>query len=84
MVLSSNTRDTVLQIMREVLKNEELSETDSFFESGGQSISGARLSSRLTQEFKSLVTIIDIFDHQSAVELATLIDSRSPIAAEAS
>jgi amino acid adenylation domain-containing protein len=70
----SETETKLLAIFREVLRNDTIGVTDSFFRYGGYSLLTVRLFSRIDRELKVRLPISLLFDAPTVRELARVIE----------
>jgi acyl carrier protein len=80
--MSSNIKEKVSQIWRDVLTVQDGQEDATFFDLGGESISAVRLVSRIEEEFDIWIDVGDIFEDDPT--LAALTSTVIAKAAEAS
>ena len=69
-------------LFAEVLQMPAFGVHDSFFQLGGNSITGAILINRLQQELGEIVHVVTIFDHPTVAGLATFLATEYPRAVE--
>lgn len=73
-----SSEEKIVEIFRSVLKSDDCSVDDNFFEIGGTSLSASNVVMQLKSEgFK--IEYQDIFDYQTAEELADFLDSKSQL-----
>lgn len=65
-------------IWMEVLRLETLSPDDKFFEAGGNSLKSIYLISRINEEFRSDLTVVDLFEHPTVRQMAELLCNSLP------
>ena len=80
----TDTEKSIVEIWKEVLKEEKIGLKDNFFELRGDSLSAIRLIASYKKRFRKTITIMDIFDNpvlESQVEMieTTSIDTNSEI-----
>ncbi|WP_426576896.1 amino acid adenylation domain-containing protein [Xenorhabdus stockiae] len=71
----NETERELLKLWRETLPVSRIGIHDNFFALGGDSLRGVQLTGK-AQEQGWLLTLADLFQHQTVAELATLIDER--------
>jgi len=71
------TEKIIHQIWSDILKTEGLSLTDSFFNSGGNSLSGLRLINLLREKFKIRLTFKELVSNETIEQLGAIIDTRT-------
>jgi acyl transferase domain-containing protein/acyl carrier protein len=69
-----STTATIINIWKEVLQVDELSDTDDFFELGGHSLNGTQVISRMEKAFGLELDFDLIYDHATAAAFAGYID----------
>lgn len=76
------TEVAVVRICGEVLKKDQLSLDDNFFETGGNSLNAVRLISRIRKELNVELLLKTIFDHPLLLEIAEAIKKVGPAGPE--
>lgn len=71
--VQSKMVNSLLQIWRDVFKNNDIHEFDDFFDLGGDSINSIQLAARAEQK-GILITPKDIFDHLTIIEIVLHLD----------
>ncbi|KOR90717.1 gramicidin biosynthesis protein [Paenibacillus solani] len=66
----------IISIWREVLKKDYINRKDSFLEQGGNSLKAAYAATKLQEAFGVEVTLTELFMHDSASSLATLLEDK--------
>ena len=72
-----DTESRIAAVIAELLGRERVGRDESFFALGGDSITGARVLSRLMQAFGIELPANDLFVHPSVAEMAANIDARA-------
>jgi hypothetical protein len=67
-------------LFRQALGIAEVGVTESFFDLGGDSISGAILINRLQEALGTIVHVVAIFDHETVARLAAFLEREEPAA----
>jgi hypothetical protein len=71
---SSLTERTVATVWRDVLGIDEIGLHDNFFDLGGHSLLVPRVHRRLQDEFRTRLSIVDLFRHPSVADLAAHLE----------
>ncbi|WGH74224.1 SDR family NAD(P)-dependent oxidoreductase [Tenacibaculum tangerinum] len=84
--LNENTEDVVLNaggienyvttVFEEVLKTDEFSKEDSFFDLGGNSLILPQVFNKIEEKYKCGLTIVDLFQHTTVQEISDLIGNK--------
>ncbi len=69
------TEEVVASIWAEVLKRENISVEDNFFEIGGHSLLATQIASRLREHFQTPVAVRTVFETPTVAELARKLDT---------
>ncbi|MFO7574798.1 MAG: HAD-IIIC family phosphatase, partial [Bacteroidales bacterium] len=69
------TEKNVMSVWQQVLKSENFSSTDNFFDIGGHSVLIPQIVIKLFRQYKLKVDIVDIFQFPTVRELASFIDN---------
>ena len=69
----TSTEEALVGIWREILKLDDIGIHDNFFDLGGHSLMVARLISRINSIFNVTLTFLEIFQHPTIAQMATLI-----------
>ncbi|MFE0041899.1 amino acid adenylation domain-containing protein [Streptomyces albireticuli] len=80
---SSDVLGTVTGIWREVLGKEEVSPSDSFFDLGGDSISGLQVVNRIQKLFDVEIDVLTLFDYDTPETLTDHLGTLVPLAPDA-
>ncbi|MGD8204459.1 amino acid adenylation domain-containing protein [Pantoea sp. FN0305] len=72
----SETEAALMALWRDVLKVDEIGIHDNFFALGGDSLRGVQLAGRAREQGLPL-TLVNLFQHQTVAELATLLDTQA-------
>jgi amino acid adenylation domain-containing protein len=75
------TEEALAKIWRELLRQEVIGIDDNFFESGGHSLLAMQLMARVRNEFKTELSLRNIFEAPTIAELATILDRKKDQAA---
>jgi amino acid adenylation domain-containing protein len=75
------TEEALAKIWRELLRQEVIGIDDNFFESGGHSLLAMQLMARVRNEFKTELSLRNIFEAPTIAELATILDQKKNQAA---
>jgi amino acid adenylation domain-containing protein len=78
----NDTEEQVLEIWREVLENGKMGVTDNFFELGGHSLLAARVINRLNRQFRTDLTIKEIFGYPTVSTLSGHVRERNTVEAD--
>ena len=79
----TSTEEALVGIWRELLKlDDHIGIHDNFFDLGGHSLTVARLVSRINSIFKVTLTFLEIFQHPTIAQMATLIAEHGPMGSE--
>ena len=70
----TEVEQSLCEIWSEVLNREKVGIYDNFFEIGGHSLLAAQLQSRIKECFDMNITIKDLFDHPTVIEIANAIE----------
>lgn len=68
----------LLQIAKDVLKNDSIDLDSNFFDSGGHSLTAMQMISRIDKEFKAIVSISEFMNHSSIRETLTYLKGLLP------
>jgi amino acid adenylation domain-containing protein len=68
------TEESLAKIWRELLRQEVIGIDDNFFESGGHSLLAMQLLTRVRSEFKTELSLRNIFEAPTIAELAAILD----------
>ncbi|WP_105168225.1 hybrid non-ribosomal peptide synthetase/type I polyketide synthase [Pseudoalteromonas sp. T1lg23B] len=68
------SEEVLLKCYLNILQREKLSTTQSFFDGGGNSVLAMQLVSNINTEFGVRITVADVFDYPSVLQLAQRID----------
>ena len=67
----------ILEILKEIIKNENVKVTDNFFERGGHSLKVVSLVSELKEQLGIVLELVDIYRAQTIEAQAKLIEQQS-------
>ena len=67
---------TILNIWKEILNNNSISEEDNFFDLGGSSSLLILLTTKIEERFPDCISAIDIFEAPTVKELSKLVIDR--------
>jgi amino acid adenylation domain-containing protein len=70
------TEEALAKIWRELLRQPVIGIDDNFFESGGHSLLAMQLMARVRNEFKTELSLRNIFEAPTIAELATILDRK--------
>ena len=70
------TEETLAKIWRELLRQEVIGIDDNFFETGGHSLLAMQMLARVRNEFKTELSLRNIFEAPTIAELATMLDGK--------
>ena len=68
----------LLQIAKDVLKNDNITQDSNFFDSGGHSLTAMQMISRIDKEFNLALSISDFMNHTSIRETAEWLNNLMP------
>lgn len=72
----NDVKTTILNIWKEVLNNNSISEEDNFFDLGGSSSLLILLTTKIEERFPDCISAIDIFEAPTVMELSKLVIDR--------
>lgn len=72
----SDVKMTILNIWKEILNNNSISEEDNFFDLGGSSSLLILLTTKIEERFPDCISAIDIFEAPTVKELSKLVIDR--------
>ena len=78
----TSTEEALVGIWREILKLDDIGIHDNFFDLGGHSLMAARLIGRINSIFNVTLTFLEIFQHPTIAQMATLIAKHGLIGSE--
>ncbi len=73
---ANEVEEKLLTLWKEVLKKDEISVTDDFFETGGHSLNATQLTGKMTGTFRQNISISDIFSHTTIRQQADLLATK--------
>jgi acyl carrier protein len=73
---SSDAEAALLEIVRELLKNDSIGPNDDFFLAGGHSLLGTQLVIRARKAFGVKISLRDLFATGTVAKLAVLVEER--------
>lgn len=74
---NNETQVQLLNLWEETLNRNDFGIQHNFFELGGHSLKATKLKSLITRHFEKEITLNEIFQHPSIVEMSELIDAKS-------
>ncbi len=71
------TEETLAKIWRELLRQEVIGIDDNFFETGGHSLLAMQMLARVRNEFKTEMSLRNVFEAPTIAELAMILDQKN-------